>query len=141
VSETEVHFGDSVRDADKKAVIELVQADMEDDLTTAGVPIRAEALELEHLRFVLERGALVLALISSWQIYESRTPHWVLITAMDEQFVFVNDPFVDRDKQESPIDSIQIPISFDTFQRISRYGRRALRAAVVLFPSAKLLPT
>lgn len=140
INDTSVHFADSVRDLAKKAVIELVQHDMEEELRVGGVPIHETAMDLDRMRELLAGGAVVLALISSWQIYESKSPHWVVVTGMNDRFVFINDPLVDREEGEVRADSIQIPVRFEIFWHMSRYGRRALRAAVVLHPRASTPP-
>ncbi|MEW8044762.1 MAG: ribosomal-protein-alanine acetyltransferase, partial [gamma proteobacterium symbiont of Phacoides pectinatus] len=71
--------------------------------------------------------------ISSWQLYHARFPHWVVITGSDDYFLYVNDPFVDRDEGETRIDSIHMPIRKDKFERMARYGRAGPRAMVVLY--------
>ena len=110
----------------------LVQEDMEDQLVELGVPIHEKAPSLEEIREHFEAGAIPIALISSWQIYESREPHWVVITGFDDHFVYVNDPYVDEELGETELDSINTPISIETFYHIARYGRRGLRAIVLI---------
>jgi len=132
VSDPGVHFVDSVRDPEKKHVIALVQDDMQEQLLELGVAIHHRELDPQQLRKHFQTGAIPLALLSSWQIYEARVPHWVVINGFDDHFVYVNDPYVDSDKGETELDSINMPIANDTFHHIARYGRRALRAIVLL---------
>ena len=94
--------------------------------------IHHEELAPQQLRAYFQAGAIPLALLSSWQIYEAKVPHWVVISGFDDHFVFVNDPFVDEEKGETELDSINMPIANDTFHHIARYGRRALRAIVLV---------
>ena len=132
VSDAGVHFVDSVRSPEKKQVISLVQEDMQDQLEELDVPIHNESLDLQQLRDHVATGAIPLALLSSWQIYEAKVPHWVVISGFDEHFIYVNDPYVDSDKGETELDSINMPIANKTFQHIARYGKRALRAIVLV---------
>jgi len=132
VSDAGVHFVDSVRSPEKKQVISLVQEDMQDQLEELNVPIHNESLDLQQLRDQVATGAIPLALLSSWQIYEAKVPHWVVISGFDEHFIYVNDPYVDSDKGETELDSINMPIANKTFQHIARYGKRALRAIVLV---------
>ena len=132
VSDPGVHFVDSVRDPEKKHVIALVQDDMQEQLEELGVAIHHRELDPQQLRARFQAGAIPLALLSSWQIYEARVPHWVVISGFDDHFVYVNDPYVDSDKGETELDSINMPIANATFHHIARYGRRALRAVVLL---------
>jgi uncharacterized protein YvpB len=72
-------------------------------------------------------------MISSWQIYGAREPHWVVVTGFDDDFVYVNDPFVDREAGESERDSIHMPILKDKFQQMARYGKVGLQALLVIY--------
>lgn len=136
VSDEGVHLIDTVRSEEKKTVIRLVQEDMRDELLQMGVPIHYESLSLDDLQQRLNEGGLPVVLISSYQIYEERFPHWVVVTGMDEHFVYANDPFVDYDNNETPVDSISMPIHKRNFQRMARYGRAGLRAALILYKGA-----
>ncbi len=132
VSDTGVHLIDSVRNPEKKAVMALVQEDMEEQLHEIGIPIIDRAPDITELRRRFHNGAIPLALISSWQINEARVPHWVVVTGFDDHFVYIHDPFVDEKKGETVTDSINIPISFEMFERMTSYGRRGLRAVVLV---------
>jgi ribosomal protein S18 acetylase RimI-like enzyme len=110
VSDPGVHMVESVRDPDKKEVMGLVQQDMEGEMAEAGIPIRMDRVTLEELEFRFQGGEIPLVLISSWQIYEERSPHWVVVTGFDEHFVYVHDPYVDDKEGELPSDSMNMPI-------------------------------
>ena len=132
VSDPGVAFIDSVRDPEKKHVISLVQEDMLEQLRELQVTISHQVPDHQQLRASFIDGAIPLALLSSWQIYEAKVPHWVVITGFDDHFVYVNDPYVDSEKGETELDSINMPIANETFHHIARYGRRALRAMVLI---------
>lgn len=132
VSTPGVHMVDSVRSPEKKEVIALVQADMEAEMRERGLPVRYESLSLEEMEARFHAGEIPVVLISSWQIYEERAPHWVVVTGFDEHFVYVHDPFVDEGELLS--DSMNMPVGRDQFRRMSRYGRRGLQAAVFVGP-------
>lgn len=127
------HLGDSVRSEHKKEVMRLVQEDMFEQLQARGVPIIRTGVSAGEMEECLGRGGIPLVLISSWQIYKARVPHWVVVTGSDENFIYVNDPFVDREEGETLIDSIHMPILKDKFESMARYGRIGLQAMVVLY--------
>jgi len=133
VSEQGTHLGDSVRSDQKREVMRLVQEDMHQQLQSLGVPIRHAGLGVPDIEKCLADGGIPLVLISSWQIYKARVPHWVVVTGSDESFVYVNDPFVDREEGETLIDSIHMPILKERFESMARYGRAGLQAMVVLY--------
>lgn len=132
VSDKGVHLVDSVRSGDKKEVMRLVQEDMREQLRALGVPVHHRAMSIDRMEAVFTRGAIPLVLISSWQIYGERFPHWVVVTGFDASFVYVNDPYVDYAAGETSLDSIYMPIARERFAAMTRYGRVKLQAVVML---------
>ncbi len=137
VSDAGPHLIDSVRDQRKKEVIRLVQEDMLDQLESLQVAVHYEEFSVAELeqRFAAEEIPVVLT--SSYAIYREKFPHWVVLTGSDEHFIYVHDPFVDYEEGETVVDSINMPIPKQQFERMTRYGKRRLRAAVLIsrFPS------
>ncbi len=130
VSSPGVHLKETVRSEEKREVMALVQEDMEAQLRERGVPLRFGPITLAQTERRFREGQVPLILISSWQIYQERTPHWVVVTGFDEHFVYVHDPFVDEKEGETVSDSIHMPIGRGLFTRMTKYGRRGLQAAV-----------
>jgi ribosomal protein S18 acetylase RimI-like enzyme/predicted double-glycine peptidase len=132
VNDTGVQMVDSVRSEDKKAVMALVQADMEREIAERGIPVHFDVLDAAGLEAAFERGDIPVVLISSWRIYEQKSPHWVVISGFDEHFIYVNDPFVDYEEGETAVDSINMPIGRSQFAQMARYGRKGLKAVVLI---------
>lgn len=132
VSDKGVHLVDSVRSDDKKEVMRLVQEDMREELRKLGVPVVHKAMSLDRMEAAFTGGAIPLVLISSWQIYAERFPHWVVVTGFDKSFVYVNDPYVDYETGETVLDSIYMPIARERFAAMTRYGKVKLQAVVLL---------
>ncbi len=135
VSGEGTHLVDSVRSDQKKEVMRLVQEDMHEQLDALAVPIRYGEVTVAEMEACLQRGGIPLVLISSWQIYKAKVPHWVVVTGSDETFIYVNDPFIDRSEGETSVDSIHMPIQKDKFASMARYGRVGLQAMVALYRS------
>ncbi|MDH5434927.1 MAG: peptidase C39 family protein, partial [Gammaproteobacteria bacterium] len=76
-------------------------------------------------------------LISSYRIYQEKFPHWVVVTGLDDRFIYVHDPFIDWEMGKTFTDCINMPIPIKEFIRMSRYGRSGQRAALILFNSPK----
>jgi ribosomal protein S18 acetylase RimI-like enzyme len=125
---------DSVRSAEKKEVMRLVQEDMREELEAHGVPIHHRAVPPDELEALFARGGIPLVLISSYRIYKEKFPHWVVITGFDSRYVYMHDPFVDSDEGEIIADCINMPILRREFAAMSRYGRANQRAVVVIYP-------
>ncbi|KAB7624397.1 GNAT family N-acetyltransferase/peptidase C39 family protein [Alkalilimnicola sp. S0819] len=127
-------FMDSVRDPGKKAVMALVQEDFMAQCRAAGLAEHFGALGLDVLEACLRDGGLVLVLISSWRFYREKSPHWVVLSGMDERFCYIADPWLDEDSRRAPTDCLQAPVPRGEFERMARYGRANEQAAVVIGP-------
>ena len=123
-------FIDSVRRPEKKEVMRLVEADFAAELATTSVRAIEQPLGVETLAERIEAGAIPIVLVSTWRTSGQKQPHWVTVVGLDRRFVYINDPWVYKDR--SPMDSIHMPIARADFARMSRWGRGKARAALVL---------
>ena len=132
VSSTEPMFLNTVRDDLKKEVMRVVHEEFSEEIAEAGIPVDVSGISIEAISSALAQGKSVLVLVSSSRIYNERFPHWLVIANVDERFVYVHDPYIDTDTHKSVTDSINIPIRHDAFQAMTRYGRNAARATLLL---------
>ncbi|WP_273820696.1 GNAT family N-acetyltransferase/peptidase C39 family protein [Pseudomonas asplenii] len=122
---------DGVRNAHKKAVMRLVHDGFEEELRATDVEqVLAGTLDLPRL---LAAGGKPLVLISSYRLTRSKAPHWVIVTDCDEEFVYLHDPDVDHSQHRQPLDCQHLPVSHGEFDKMSAFGHRKLRAAVILY--------
>lgn len=128
-------FKDTVRNDDKKRVLELVHEGFLHDIGQTGIQLHHDPLTLEGLESALHEGRVPVILISTWQLNRSRVPHWVTVCAMDDQFVYLHDPEIDVAAGETVADKQYLPIDRRVFDKMSRYGRnQPLQAAVIVGP-------
>ncbi|MGI0152495.1 peptidase C39 family protein [Pseudidiomarina sp. WS423] len=132
VSEAGPLLLDSVRSSDKKQIMARIQEADIAALEREQVPIVIGEYPVAQLMADLQQGKLVIALISTYVFDESKAPHWVLICAADEHYVYINDPDQDTFAWQSPAERQYIPIPIATFKRAFGFGKRKQRAAVVL---------
>ncbi len=132
VNDKGVPFLDSVRSEEKKEVMTLVHEDMLAQVRKLGVPIRYGKATLDGIESRFKSGAVPIVLISLYHFNEQKVPHWVVVTGFEERFVYVNDPFIDRKREHTRTDCINMPIAKRDFQRMSRYGRAGLQAVVFI---------
>jgi len=125
-------FVDSVRNEEKKEVIRIVQEDFLQELKHVPVPVHYRRLNVAEMREEFERGGIPVVLISSYRIYKEKFPHWVVVTGFDDRFIYVHDPFVDRDLGKTETDCINMPILQKDFERMARYGKSGQRAVVII---------
>jgi hypothetical protein len=125
-------FLDSVRDPEKRAVMTVAQQDFRDQAKALGVPVAKRPLSRLALRAALDKGAVVLVLLSLYRMLRTRTPHWVVAIAHADRRVFIHDPWIEDDDHETPMAAAALPIPEDEFDRMACYGKSRLRAAIVI---------
>ncbi|MDR9467536.1 GNAT family N-acetyltransferase/peptidase C39 family protein [Marinospirillum sp.] len=130
-------FVRGVRDCTKKEVLTLVHQDFATQMEKTDIREHLGELTLEDLFSTLEAGGVPLVLISSWRFSRQKSPHWVVVTAMDDQFIYLNDPEVDEEEQKSRLDTLQVPVSRKDFLRMACFGQEKLRTAVAVFPKRR----
>ncbi len=128
-------FVDSVRSAEKKEVIRLVQEDFLEEIAQLPIPVHYRSLSLAEMRTEFDRGGIPVVLISSYRIYKEKFPHWVVITGFDHRFIYAHDPYVDHEKGKSVTDVLNMPILQKDFERMARYGKSGQRAVLIISKS------
>ncbi len=127
----------TVRNAEKRKVMELAQEDFRQQASDLGIPVHLRRLEVWELAERLRAGALALLLVSGSRMFDKRVPHWVLAHGADAHHIFVHDPWVEDEAHESETDAADIPAPFFELERMWRWGATRLRAAVVIPPEQK----
>ncbi len=130
-------FIDSVRDPDKKAVIELVHEDFMSRIEGTGIDIRVQNINSEELERLLRSGHAIIALISTWRLNRNKAPHWVFVAGSDEHFIYINDPDVSGGPWQSETDCVRVPIGIREFVQMASFGQSRLRALLVLCAKPK----
>jgi ribosomal protein S18 acetylase RimI-like enzyme len=125
-------FEDTVRRPERKAVIRLVQEDFRAQMRERGIPLTYGRLTVKQLTEAFEQGGIPIVLVSSYRIDRERQPHWVVVTGIDERFIYVHDPAVDWKGLRTTTDCINMPIAKKDFERMARFGRAQQKAALVI---------
>ena len=126
-------FVDSVRDDNKKRVIEMVHDDFVAQARDRGVAVSRREFRHDDLIDAFADGAIPLILISTYLMDGKKAPHWVTMSGYDDDCLYVHDPDPDPEEQSaSGLDSQFVPIAHDDFVKMSRFGRSQLRTAVII---------
>jgi ribosomal protein S18 acetylase RimI-like enzyme len=127
-----VLFLDSVRGEQKKQVLSVVHADYHGQVVEAGIPVHYRPLTLADLQHALSNRLVPVVLISSWRLSREKAPHWVVVAAIDDDFVYIHDPEIKWDRDETDADKQNVPIDRAAFARMARFGQWSTRAALLL---------
>ncbi|MDD3276457.1 MAG: GNAT family N-acetyltransferase/peptidase C39 family protein [Kiritimatiellales bacterium] len=126
----DVLFVEGVRTAHKKEIMAVVEDQFRRKAADAGIPVHYEDVTVRLIETWLKQGLAVLVLVSTYRMNGDKTPHWVTVTAIDDQCLYVHDSDAEDDQGE--LDCRDIPIARADFAKMSVYGSRRLRVAVVL---------
>lgn len=126
-------FVGSVRTADKKHILERVHQQFLAQMAEVGIEAEYGHFTLAQLEHGLHNGGLPLVLISTYHLDGRKAPHWVLVCAIDKEFVYIHDPDIDEAAGESSVDKQYLPIERSRFDRLARYGQQGLRTLVWVF--------
>lgn len=124
-------FTEGVRQGAKKHILTLVHRQFLNGMKEAGLPVRYRDVTRREIEQCMARGGVAVVLISSYQLDRKKAPHWVTITAVDEECFYVNDPDPSIEEQTG-FDCEDLPIDRRDFERMSRFGRQKLRAALLI---------
>ncbi|MEZ5541812.1 MAG: GNAT family N-acetyltransferase/peptidase C39 family protein [Pseudomonadota bacterium] len=124
-------FVDSVRDPNKKHIIELVHKDYLGQAKATGLRIHFADIKQNQLTDALHHKAIPLVMISTWRLEGKKAPHWVTVSGYDSDCLYVHDPDPEEISQ-SALDCQYLPIAREDFARISLFGQQRLRTAVII---------
>lgn len=128
-------FLDGVRTERKKEIMRTVEAQFRQRASQEKIRVVFADVTQDQLASALERQQAIIILISTYLMDGKKAPHWVTVTGMDEECIYVHDPDVDEKTQDA-LDCQHIPIAREHFAKMSAFGNDRLRTAVVLQKAA-----
>lgn len=129
-------FLDGVRTEKKKEIMRTVDKQFRDRAKKEKIKVSISDLTQLKIAAALDRRHAVIILISTYLMDGRKAPHWVTVTGMDEDCIYVHDPDVDEKLQDA-LDCQHIPIAREHFAKMSTFGNDRLRTAIILKNPAK----
>jgi hypothetical protein len=115
------------KQADLRKVSDLVQREDEKLLKATKVPMLLKKWTIADLKAAIEGGAVPLVLVSTNVFHGDNGPHWVAIAGIDDDHVYVNDPWITRKKRQTAKSQTARPASHADFLKMATYdGERAV---------------
>jgi ribosomal-protein-alanine acetyltransferase len=133
INSREPLFLDGVRSEEKKAVMVLVHQDFMAQISNTDIEVNYSSISMSDLETKFHLGGIPLVLISSYSYTRDKAPHWVVVSGIDDTFVYIHDPDEDVDTYRSQTDNIYLPIARQTFDKSFRFGRTGLRTSVIIY--------
>ncbi len=127
-----VLLGDRAESKERAAVMRALQNRDLKEARTAGIPVHYDSLGIDDLAAAVRGGALPIVLNSMEFLHNDPTAHWFVVTEVDENNVYVNDPWVDRAHGKTARDMSGVSIPRALFESVTSYGKKRERAAVLV---------
>ena len=124
-------FIDSVRNEEKKQVVELVDNCFKREAAEQDIAIHYANITQTELIAAFTAGAIPLILISTFALDRKKAPHWLVMSGYDNDCLYMHDPDPGEGRK-SELDCQYIPIAKDDFDRMSCFGKTRLRTAVII---------
>lgn len=139
-------FIDGVRSEHKKEIMRLVEQNFIIQAQESGVVIHEKEVDLALIESKLAQGCAVICLISTFQFDAKKAPHWVAITHVDKECLYLHDPSggskadsntLEDNSLESfsadiDLDYQHLPVLKQDFASLSVFGKSKLRTCVIL---------
>jgi hypothetical protein len=127
-----VLLGDRAESKERAEIMRVLQERDLKEACGAGIPVHYDSVSVDDLASAVRGGALPIVLNNMEFLHNDPTAHWFVVTAIDDDNVYVNDPWVDRAKGKAPRDMTGVPIPRALFEGVTSYGRKRERAAVMV---------
>ncbi|MGA9574485.1 MAG: GNAT family N-acetyltransferase/peptidase C39 family protein [Lysobacterales bacterium] len=136
VSTNKPLFLEGVRNEKKKEIMRTVDKQFRERAKKEKIRVTVTDLTQKQIARALEHRHAVIILISTYLMDGRKTPHWVTVTGMDEDCIYVHDPDVNENLQDA-LDCQHIPVARENFARMSTFGNDRLRTGIILNKPAK----
>lgn len=125
-------LADRLSTADQLKVMRLLQKADLAELRRLRAPVHYGRLTQDDLAEALSAGALPIVLVDCKYIHGDATPHWVVVTGIDADHVYINDPWISREKGMTRRTMTNFAVPRRNFDDMATYGKKKERAAVLL---------
>lgn len=110
----------------------LMQEADEKMVRDIGMPITRRKWEVADLAAARAEGAVPIVLVSTRAFHGDNTPHWVVFAGSDDAQVYINDPWISRNKGQTAKFQTGRPATHAAFMNMAKCGPRAERAVVLI---------
>jgi hypothetical protein len=132
VSRPGTYFIETVKSADKRRVIQLVQAEFQREAGAANIPTHLTPVNESVLMRAFDAGNVAIVLVSGYHVIPRGMPHWIFAFGRNGRHVLMHDPAAIRDDQGMAAAAESYAVPWTAFERVLHVGRERLSAAIVI---------
>ncbi|TXH37534.1 MAG: hypothetical protein E6Q98_07065 [Rhodospirillaceae bacterium] len=127
-----VFLSDRLDDKDRVQVMRLLQqADLE-EAKRLRIPVHRGNPSIAELKQAMAAGAIPIVLVSTNLFHGDDTPHWVVVSAIGDDEIRVNDPWISRELGQTARQQTGRAVSHADFKRMTVYGPKKERSTVLI---------
>lgn len=115
------------KQSDRRRVSALMQREDEKLVKAAKLPVEIRKWSIADLEMAVGEGAIPLVLVSTRLFHGDNGPHWVAVSGIDSGHVYVNDPWITRNKRQTAKSQTARAATHADFMKMASYdGERAV---------------
>ena len=97
-----------------------------------GLPITVRKWDIADLARARAEGAVPIVLVTTKAFHGDNTPHWLVFADSDDKNVYLNDPWISRNKGQTARSQTGRAATHAAFMNMAKYGPRQERAVVLI---------
>lgn len=126
------YFLETVQSEDKRRVMRVTQAEFRQEADDLEINTHLKPLDESALIEAFDTGAVAIVLVSGYHMVRKGVPHWVFAFGHEAGYILLHDPFARHDEHGQPSGPETYAVPAAEFERMTRFGRKNLRAAVLI---------
>src|SRR4051794_8626888 len=126
------YFLETVQSEDKRRVMRVTQAEFRQEADDLNIKTRLHPLAESALIQAFDTEAVAVVLVSGYHMVRKGVPHWVFVFGHEADYILLHDPFARQSEQAQPSGPETYAVPAAEFERMTRFGRKNLRAAVLI---------
>src|SRR5215210_723902 len=126
------YFVETVQSEGKRRVMRVTQAEFRQEADDLNITTHLNSLDESALIEAFDSGAVAIVLVSGYHMLRKGVPHWVFAFGHEAGYILLHDPFARHDEHGQPSGPETYAVPAVEFERMTRFGRKNLRAAVLI---------
>jgi ribosomal protein S18 acetylase RimI-like enzyme len=142
VSRAGPYFLGGVKSADARRVMQLTQAQFQDQARALAIPSHLTPVNESALMRAFDAGSVAIVLLSGYHMMARGKPHWIFAFGRDGRHVLMHDPAALRDDKGMALAAETYAVPWSEFERVASLGpahsepthgsREHLSAAIII---------
>jgi ribosomal-protein-alanine acetyltransferase len=132
VNQSGPYFLETVQAEDKRRVMRVTQGEFRQEADDLKIPTHLKSLDESALIQAFDSGAVAIVLVSGYHMVRKGVPHWVFAFCHEAGYILLHDPFARQNENGQPSGPETYAVPAVEFERMTRFGGKNLRAAVLI---------